>query len=260
MVDKTETDKVFEGAASEPLDPSDRAGGTTAGGTPYYAIAQDMGTNRTKRDNKGKFWTKDDEGEYCFFDKLRVVMLDSRRTRVRFEDDKPACRSRDGVKGQYGVTCNKCEYDPFNKTSTVADKLRCKSCMSVLCIFADQIEGEGPEPFFLQLSAGGIKDYLDYASMLQDQYKRPLFSAITEIVTAERESHNNLHFVPVFTALKALTPELTARMRALRIAESVRFDPEGTSTTSEYGEPADDPDSDLGDPPFQPDNAPPDFS
>ncbi len=213
---------IFQNAEPVELDVSDRAGGTGEAGTTYYGICQRMSRTSKIADNPGKFHHKDDEGEIVIDDLLKVVILDSASRRTRFSaEGSVACRSNDGYKGQSGYLCETCEFSAFNRESKIDKDLRCKSSMLLLCLDA---ENQANEPFFLQITAGGIKDYRIYAAEIQNRYKRPLFSCVTKILTIERVGKSTgKSFVPVFTAIKPFGVDETNLMREIRISESTRF-------------------------------------
>ncbi len=227
QVEEVNPDEVFTGAEEVELDDSDRLTGTGGVGTRFFAIAQSQGANIEKVENAGKFFTKNDDGNLEFYDSLDVVILESQPRRTRFEDDHVACKSYGGLTGSDGQECKACKYNPF-KENEIPEKDRCKNSYVVLCVPADDIHAE---PFFLQIGASGIRDFKDYAAMLQNKYKRPVFSAVTKIsVIRRKNNHNSLTFVPVFKPVKALSADETANLRNIRIVESHRFKPVDEST------------------------------
>jgi hypothetical protein len=210
---------IFAGQPATELDPSDRAGGTSAPGTKFYGIAQSQGGNVQKIQNAGQFYTKNEDGELEFYSTLDVVILDAGPRSTRFEDDHVACKSYDGKVGLNGQSCKTCQYNYFTENNIPKDQ-KCKNSRILLCVPADDWNAE---PFFFQISPSGIKDWQKYATELQNRYKRPVFSVITRISTVARKENKGVAYVPVFTPKKALEAEEIKALREIRIAESYRF-------------------------------------
>lgn len=179
---KTETAKptepeqdVFAGSEDVEFDESDRATGTNAPGTPYYAIAQSQGKNAEKIKHAGQFFVKDEEGKLQFFSDLQVIILESGPQSTRFtDDDNVACRSYDGRTGQSGQLCKDCKWN-FFRENEIPKTDKCKNAIRFLCLPADNPDAE---PFFVQINPSGIKDWKKYAFWLQNTKKRPVFSCV----------------------------------------------------------------------------------
>ena len=205
------------------MDESDRAGGTGQRITNYFMVAQRGSDKPQVAEQAGKFYFKNDEGDYEFYNSLDVIALESINRGVRFADGAVACRSYDGKVGTCGKTCKECEYHQFIENNIPKEK-KCKGSMVILCLSADNEEAE---PFFLQIGAGNIRDWKDYASELQNRHSRPIFSVITRITTVEKKFDLGKSFVAEFKAIKALnSKEDYYRLRDRRVAESYRFKPQ----------------------------------
>ena len=221
----------FEGE----MDVSDRAGGTGQKITSYFAVAQRLSDKPKVAEQAGKFYTKNDEGNYEFYDSLDVVTLESSNRGVRFENGNVACRSYDGKVGTCGKTCKDCDYHQF-KENNISKEKKCKGSMLILCLPADDWT---KEPFFLQISAGNIRDWKDYASDLQNRHKRPVFSVVTRITTTEKKFDLGKSFVCQFKPIKALNgKEQYYMLRDIRMAESYRFKPAEEAETVTGSAPA----------------------
>lgn len=229
---------MFSSAGPVEMDESDRAGGTGSQGTPYFGICQRQSDNSIKADNAGKFFTTTNEGVIEIHDKLEVVTLQSCPRATRFGDqNQVVCRSYDGQAGSSGRNCRDCEYYSFSD-SKVPKERRCKNSYVLLCTSADDLDAE---PFFLQITPAGIKDWRSYAGELQNRYRRPIFSVITKITTVERRANLGKSFVPVFEAVKAFNNAETARIREVRKREAYRFDPTDQPSSNGYEDEDSDP-------------------
>jgi len=215
-----EAEEVELGGYEGDFDVSDRAGGTGQKIVDYYGIAQRQTDKAELLGKPGKFYWKNNEGEYEFADQLEVIILESSLRGVRFENGAAVCRSYNGRSGPEGQECKQCEYYQFRENNVPTDK-KCKGSIALLCIYADDWTRE---PFVLQIPACGIREYRDYASMLQNRHSRPIFSAITRITTRDEKFDRGRAFVPVFKPIKAINDkEQIHQVRNIRIVESYRL-------------------------------------
>lgn len=225
----------------EELDVSDRMSGTSGIGTKYWRIAARNSVDSQVADHFGQFYTKNEEGEYIFSPKIRAIILESRYRAARFgENDQVACRSYGDGKGTSGQTCKNCQYNSFIENAVPRDK-KCKNSIILLCIPTDDYNAE---PYFVQITAGGIRAYKDFAADIQNKKNRPVFSIGTEIGTVEHVEAKNKWFIPTFRPVLDLKADINV-LRSIRIAESKRFEAPATTEGSAPGNGASYQDGDM---------------